>query len=899
MDFSKRGTSERLVEANSISGRFQKKIAVSLFFAFFTAIVFLGIIGLSAGYGFYQSIIDISPEVSDIDVSPVGYATKVYDRNGKEIQKLVTSGSNRILCSIENVPQDLIDAFVAIEDERFWTHEGIDIKGIFRALYNGVQNNFDFDQGASTLTQQLLKNNVFSGGAEHNHGDRIIRKIQEQYLSVQLETKLTKEVILEDYLNTINLGANTLGVQAASHRYFDKDVSELTLSECAVIAAITQSPYSLNPITNPSKNADRREKILRNMYNQDKISKEEWDEALADNVYDRIQNVNITISEESNSPYSYFVDEVIRSVISDLKKKLGYTDDQARKLLYSGGLKIYSTMDPAVQAVVDEEVNDPENYLNSNKSAYLDALTFTYQMTVTHADGTTTNYSEGHIKQYYHTQRGMTTFQLSFDHAEEIEECIAEFETYIIENGQPGDTIWGHNYNITLQPQVSMVIMEQHTGQIAAIIGGRGEKTTSLSLNRATQSTRQPGSTFKVLAAFAPALESGATLATTYYDEPFDYYGGTVSNWWRNRNGDYYGGYGSIREAIIYSSNILATRCLVETISPELAMVYLDAFGFTTLDPSKDVGYSLALGGIYNGVSNLELTAAYSSIANGGIYTEPVFYTKILDNNGKVLLTTEPQTHRVLNERTAWLLADAMKDETKMWSQIYKSEAGERTVFNSSLDMNFGDMYVAGKSGTTTSTKDIWFTGFTPYYTCTIWSGYDDSSSMENLNTGGYHRKIWRNVMERINDGKENIGYPMPSGIVEVEVCSISGKLPIEGVCDHDPEGSCIITEYFSESSVPTEYCDKHITVNVCDVSGQAAGAFCPAEETYGRIFRILPSTNITADSDFGLPQDYLNGNVCYIHSGGYYPEGENLWWIDTYVPAPPEEESAPSDEPW
>jgi penicillin-binding protein 1A len=611
------------------------------------------------------------------------------------------------------------------------------------------------------------------------------------------------------------------------------------------------------------------------MYEQNMITQEEWDEALADNVYDRIQNVNISVVEESSTPYSYFVDELIPRVISDLQTKLGYSEEQARKLLYSGGLKIYTTQDSSVQAIVDAAVNNPENYTNT-KGELLDALSFTYQMTVTHADGTTTNYSEGHIKQYYHTEKGMPAFQLTFSTEEEILACIDEFEAYILETGEEGDTIWGHSYDITLQPQTSMVVMEQNTGYVAAITGGRGEKTTSLSLNRATQSTRQPGSTFKVLAAFAPALDAcGSTLATTYYDEPYDYFGSTVNNWW----GSYYGGYGSIREAIIYSSNILATRCLVETVTPTLAMSYLTSFGFTTLDPVNDLGYSLALGGITNGVTNLELTAAYAAIANGGVYTEPIFYTKILDNNGKVLINNEPETHRVIRETTAWLLADAMREETAVWMQNYTGESGEKTVASSGLDMNFGDMYVAGKSGTTTSTKDIWFTGFTPYYTATIWCGYDDSSSMESLSTGSFHRKIWKEVMEQINAGKENIGYPMPSGIVEAEVCSISGKLAVEGVCENDPEGTAIVTEYFTTGTVPTEYCDKHLAVSVCSASGQAAGSQCPLDSTYTRVFRVLPDTATTADSYYALPQDILSGNVCYIHSGGSYPEGENLWW--------------------
>ena len=898
MNFSKRGTTERMRKLNSVSGKLKNKAGVSILLFLLLAVIFVGTIGISVGMGVYQGIIDNAPDIDDIDVSPDGFATNIYDRDGNLIQTLVQAGSNRELVSYSELPQDLIDAFVAIEDSRFWTHQGIDIKGIFRAAILGVMRG-RFSEGASTLTQQLIKNNVFDGGAEGNFGDRLIRKFQEQYLALQLEEKLSKEIILEYYLNTINLGSNTLGVQAASQRYFGKDVSELNLSESATIAAITQSPYSLNPIKYPEKNAERRAKVLRDMYDQGLISKEEWDEALADNVYDRIQTVNTTVIE-SSSPYSYFVDELISQVQKDLQTKLGYTEAQAKKLLYSGGLKIITTQDPDVQAVVDAEVNNMANYVNVHNQP-LAALSCSYQLTVTHADGTTTNYSEGHIKRYYRQVKGIEDFQLVFKNEEEIHACIEEFKQYVIDSGKEGDTIWGDNLEITLQPQTSMVVIEQNTGYVAALIGGRGEKTASLSLNRATQSKRQPGSTFKVLSAFAPALDvCDATLATTYYDEYYDYYGQTISNWWKGNDSDYYGGYGSIREAIVYSSNILATRCLMETVTPELGMRYLKNFGFTTLSDENDIGLTLALGGIYNGITNLELTAAYATIANHGTYIKPIFYTKILDNNGKVLLSNEPEKKQVLKEETAWLLTEAMRDETYIHTQYYRGENGEKTVNSSGLDMNFDGMYVAGKSGTTTKTRDVWFTGFTPYYTTTIWCGYDDGTFMEDLQTGSFHRKIWRNVMQQINAGKPNPGFPMPDTIQKLEICNISGMLAVEGLCDLDPEGTTVREEYFSIDTVPTEYCTHHINLTVCNESGQLAGLDCPIEEQVDRVFRIVPTGSecITADTPYALPRDFMNGNVCHIHSNGTYPEGEDLWWAGTLIiPEEPADEMAPHAE--
>ena len=210
-----------------------------------------------------QGIIAESPDMKAVDVSPQGIATSVYNEDGELIQTLVTSGANRDPVDYDQIPKDLINAFVAIEDSRFWQHHGVDMRGMIRAAILGARSRFRRTQGASTITQQLIKNNVFSGGAESGIGAKVIRKIQEQYLALELEKVMSKEEILENYLNTINLGANCLGVQTAARRYFDKDVSELTLSECAVIAGITQNPVGYNPITHPENNEEKREIVLR------------------------------------------------------------------------------------------------------------------------------------------------------------------------------------------------------------------------------------------------------------------------------------------------------------------------------------------------------------------------------------------------------------------------------------------------------------------------------------------------------------------------------------------------------------------------------------------------------------------------------------------------------------
>jgi len=356
MNYGKNSTKKREKELTSKGTMIRKKFSIiflkTLLFCLFAFII----VGGCAGFGLMKGVIDAAPEINLADATPTGFLSTVLDKEGKQTATLVATGSNRVYATIDEIPIEMQHAIVAIEDERFYEHNGIDLKGILRAGVKGITSG-KFSEGASTITQQLLKNNVFtSWTSESSFADKLQRKIQEQYLAIQLEKKVSKDWILENYLNTINLGQNTLGVQAASRRYFGKDVSELNLSESAVIASITQNPSRLNPISNPDKNAERREKVLNNMLKLGYISEGEYNSAMKDDVYDRIQVVNTQTEEEDVT--SYFVDALTDQVIQDFIDQLGYTETQAYKALYNGGLTIESTQDPAIQAICDEEVNN-------------------------------------------------------------------------------------------------------------------------------------------------------------------------------------------------------------------------------------------------------------------------------------------------------------------------------------------------------------------------------------------------------------------------------------------------------------------------------------------------------------------------------------------------------------
>ena len=334
--------------------KIRKKLRLSAVKIVLLSFIAVLVLGICAGFGMINGLIEDAPDISNISLRPSESATYIYDQNGNRIQKLTAPSANRELVTLDRIPVHLQHAIVAVEDERFYTHNGIDIRGIIRAFFVGLKNG-SFSEGASTITQQLLKNSVFTDWtSESSFGEKLRRKFQEQYLALKLEEKMSKDQILENYLNTINLGSGTYGVQAASQRYFNKDVSELTLSECTVIAGITQNPTMLNPITYPEKNAERRQIVLKKMLEQGYISDAEYQEALNDNVYERIQQTNIEVSDEEDDPYSYYVDALINQVMDVLQTEKGYSYDQAYHAVYSSGLKIYSAQDMEIQRICDE-----------------------------------------------------------------------------------------------------------------------------------------------------------------------------------------------------------------------------------------------------------------------------------------------------------------------------------------------------------------------------------------------------------------------------------------------------------------------------------------------------------------------------------------------------------------
>lgn len=779
--------------------------------------------------GIIWYLVATAPDIDSITVSPTESATYICDQEGNYLRKLTLATSNRDIVALEEIPLSLQNAIIVIEDQRFYEHGGIDIRGILRAFLSGITSG-SFSEGASTITQQLIKNNVFTEWTQENSfKDRFSRKIQEQYLALQLEDRMSKEEILENYLNTINLGAGCYGVQSASRRYFGKDVSLLTLSEAAVLAAIPQNPTVYNPITNPTNNKKRREIVLSYMEEQGYITARQKEEAMADDVYTRIQEQNSIYEEES--VYSYYEDALIDQVIDVLISEKGYSQDQAYRAVFSGGLRIYSAQDQSIQEICDEEFLNPANYPEGTEYGV------DYALSVADANGLVTNYSKESLRSFVRENIN-PSFDLLCTSQEEAQQYADAFRAYILGEEL---SVLAERLTLSPQPQSSLVLMDQKTGFVHAIVGGRGEKTASLTLNRATETLRQPGSTFKILTAYAPALDAyGQTLATTYENEPYRYENGMpVSNW----DITDYSGTVTVREAITRSINVIAVKCIT-AISPRVGFEYAKKFGITTLcesyesdgNISSDIVQPLALGGITRGVSNLELCSAYAAIANSGTYHSPKFFTKILDRHGEVLIdNTSEEGSSVISRETAFLLTDAMKD-------VVSSPSG--TAYGA---ISAAVQPVVGKTGTTSNYKDIWFVGYTPYYTCCVWGGYDNNKDLPSSSTyHSYNKVLWSAVMDRVHSILPASDFAKPDSVKAVTLCKDSHAIAVADGCPHT------YVEYFTEGTEPTEACGLHE----------------PAPETepiiiYPNIFDILESesesnseTDLSQLPDSGLPDN-------------------------------------------
>lgn len=798
--------------------------------------------------GSVRGIIDSSPEIDEKNIMAEGQSGKIYDSQGKLIQSLDAKDIIQEYVSVDKIPKCVTQAFIAIEDNRFYEHHGVDMFGLVQSLWLGLTGEKSDVTQSETITQQLIQNQLLDGNEGNSLLDQFTRRIKEQHLAIELEDELDKSKILEYYLNTVNMGQNIVGVQAASRRYFDKDISELNLSEGAVLAAMAADPSEYSPITDQENNVQRRQLVLKNMLDENYISEDEYEDALGDDVYLRIQNVNSTEANAKEKTNSYYSDAVVEQVIADLKDKLGYSQTEAYNALYHSGLRIYTCQEPTLQKICDEVINSDSYYPKTVRS-YL-----SYHLVV-EKSGVEKEYSEVDIKNYFLSKKGKN-ISLYLRKTKKAKAYVQQFKQAVLKNG---GKVVAENIQLVKQPQASFVLIEQATGEVKAIVGGRGQKLANRDINRATESKRQPGTVLAMLSTYAPALDTaGVTLGDVQDDTAYHYPGtDTDVRQWNNSG---YRGFITLRQAIKNARSVPAVKTL-EKISVQTGYEYLRKFNFTTIVEKKrnedgnvytDLQLQLALGELNEGVTNLELTAAYAAIANQGVYQEPRFYTKIVDRNGNVLLENKSVKKRVLKETTASLLTGAMKD-------VVQSGSGSAAKFDRIQTMQ------AGNVGHTEKRTDLWFEGYTPYYTAGIWSGQDENTSVEESD---YHMVIWKEIMERIHQTEDRTfgKFQKTDHIISRQICSKCGNLAVEGLCDQAQGGSTIVTERFVAGTEPQENCTCHIKYTFCGKTNALAGENCPKEDQYDRVLLQKQETSKTADSP-NIVTEKIKKELCKFHN--------------------------------
>lgn len=739
-------------------------------FVLFVLLCLIGI-GVFAGI-FFSDKWKIDKE--DLEISL--HNTTVYDKNGKQIAEL-TGDENRRIITLSEMGEYLPNAFVAIEDERFYSHYGIDIKRTAGAIVTYITHGGKSSFGGSTITQQLVKNMM------DDKEDSIERKIREWSRAYQIEQMLSKSQILELYLNVIFMGSTVYGVESGSQYYFSKSAKDLSLAEAAFIAGINDAPNSYNPFgeTDNSEKIEKRTKTvlsqmrkLRDAHTKgteslSKISDEDFEKAIEE-VEKGLKFKKGASADTSN--ISYHTAAAIDQVANQLAEEKEIKYDVARSMVYSGGYKLYTTQDSNIQDIMEEE------YL---KTKYIKKAT---------------------------TKKGKE------------------------ENAHS---------------QSAMVIIDHKTGQVVGCVGGLGSDSSTLGLNRATASSggigRQPGSSIKPLVAVGPGLQENViTAATIYNDVRTDFGYGYIGN------AGSYRGYISVRQGIECSSNIVNMKILTN-VGIEKGVEYANAFGLSYYTKEKDSSTGLAIGGTYHGTNPLQMAAAYATIANGGEYIEPTFYTKLENASGKVILEPKQEKRRVLSEQNAYVLANILKSPVEGFK-------GGATATSCKIP----GMDTAAKTGTTTSYKDKWLCGFTPYYAAATWFGYDEPETISGIaNADNPAKPIWSSIMKQVHKNLKSAKFTKPSGVVTAKICPVTGKVATS-------KCSNTYTEYFASGTVPSE-CDGHESVTICKESKLLATEFCPETET--KVYPPVPEKERNAS---WKPSGSTKGNTavtetCNLHT--------------------------------
>ena len=812
-------------------GRIILKTIGWIFLTVFTLCV-IGVLTMGIFAKIFLTYVDttLRPSLGEIvsEESSLALASTMYDKNGTPMLTLydnrVAAGGNRELVEYKDLPEHLVNALVAIEDKRFWQHNGVDWWGTARATVYSVTG--AKTQGGSTLTQQLVR------AAYEDTDVTVKRKFREILRSLEYEKYNSKEDIITEYLNRVYFGSSSYGIQTAAKTYFGKDVSELDLAESAAIVGITNNPSLYDPFRNAKwtledgtvktpriYNKERQETILNEMRDQGYITEAECAAAKAENLrftdtdeYKAIHGLDVPDPDETedgeesaeeqqaaaNQYNTWFQDAAINEAIALLMEAKGYSKDDAELYLYRNGYHIETTFDPDVQAKVDAVYKD-----------------------------------------------------------------LSNFDEYPSANGTPLAS--------------AITVIDPYTGDVKAMAGGIGEKTANRELNLAT-SRRKPGSAIKPVSVYAPAIEYNIIgpgsiiddypINTTLRDNGYPRNASVSST-----GAGGYSGYRTVSYGVQQSLNTIAVRTLQMLTCARSFEFMENNLGFD-LDPADiDIG-PLGMGGMTYGVTTVEMAAAYSAFVNQGIYTKPRLITKIWNNDYTevVVNNDDPATRswEAMDESTAYLV-------TKMLQNVVNNGTGTHAKFDG--------MSVAGKTGTTTNNFDRYFVGYTPYYAAAVWVGYRDKDEIINSHAGNVAADTWKKVMAPLHEGLESKSFPeKPEGIVTVSVCADCGLKP-SGLCSEDYRGSRVVSAEMPAGAAPAATCSCHTEVRVCTdpETGEVhvAGEYCPEETVTNRVMLVGREHLERPDGSLVLAND-SEAHLSYLTTKGPCPIHDEF-----YIPAP------------
>lgn len=769
---TKRSTNKKTETKKKMNPKFKMFLKILLIIFLLICVVGAGIVA-AMFFGLFGDEFEITKEELIVGNSN----TIVVDKDGKEIANL-SSDEKRKTISLSEMTPYLPKAYIAIEDKRFYSHSGVDIKRTAGAILGAVTGNSSY--GGSSITQQLVKNITKDKARSGIAG--VVRKMKEWSKAVQVERMISKDQILELYLNIIFVGGNELhGVELASQYYFNKSAKDLDLAECAFLAGINNSPNAYSPYDtslDQEKTAKLRKErtltVLKEMKSQGMIENEEEYNAAVAKV-----EAGLTFEKgyTGTANYSYHTAATIKQVVKQVMEEKNISEDLATNYVYGSGLTIYSTEDSSIQARVEEEFSKQKYQISGR---------------LKNEDGTLKN---------DHTQAGM-------------------------------------------------VIIDNATNQVVAVGGNLGDQSAS-GWNRGTQLTRQTGSSMKPLADIVPGLQEKVITAATIYDDSItDFGGGYKPKDYNNPKG-----YINIRSCIRTSQNIPMVKVMMQ-LTPKKSIEYLKKMGITTLDDTKDANPALSIGGLSKGISPLEMAGAYASIANDGVYTTPIFYTKVVDNSGNVVLTANQEKTRVISEQNAYITREIVKEPT---------QSGGTATYCAIPGMD-----TCAKTGSTDDYVDRWLCGMTPYYTAACWFGYDNDQeplkyangivySVDGRNPAG---QLWASIMKDIHKGLANKTFSKPStGLVTKTVCKDTG-------CIATTTCTNTYSEVFTTDNVP-ETCQGHGTQRICTESGKEANEYCPADKvktvSYGG---VIPKEQLKLWNTINpskVASEKVDG-VCTIH---------------------------------